>query len=162
MTIFSAWCCRQSNHCKENRMKPRWLIIAEQELGVHETPGPKATARIVEYDKATTLKATSDEVPWCAAFVCWCLEQAGIESTHSAAAKSFLSWGIDIGDKPVEGCIVVLKFVSGNHHVTFYDGYMDSETIIGLGGNQSDQVKRSNYMVEYVESFRMPEGYDNG
>ena len=41
MTFFAAWCCRQSNHCKEKRMKPRWLIIAEQELGVHETPGDR-------------------------------------------------------------------------------------------------------------------------
>ena len=139
-------------------MKPAWLIIAEQELGVHETPGPRATDRIVEYDQATTLKATSDEVPWCSSFINWCLAQAGIEGTHSAAAKSFLHWGRDLGDEPELGCITVLQWADGSHHVTCYDGYADSETIIGLGGNQSDRVKRSNYPVEYVVSFKMPEG----
>ena len=147
-------------------MKPRWLMIAEKELGVPEIPGPASNERILEYYASTNYpdpyKQDDSGVPWCAAFVCWCLEQAGIESTHSAAARSYLSWGVDIGDKPVEGCIVVLRWASGERHVTFYDGYVDSETIIGLGGNQSDQVKRSNYLVEYVESFRMPEGYDNG
>jgi len=131
--------------------KPKWLQIAEKELGVHETPGPKATARIIEYGKATSLKPQSDEVPWCAIFVNWCLQQAGIQGTNSAAAASFEDWGRDLGDEPEIGCIVVLP-----HHVTFYAGAMDEDTIIGLGGNQSDQVKRSNYPVERVISYRWP------
>ena len=130
--------------------KPAWLVIAEKELGIHETAGPKATARIVEYDKATTLKATSDEVPWCAAFVCWCLEQAGIESTHSAAAASYYDWGEAIDD-PVEGCIVVWP-----HHVSFFAGWEDDDTIRCLGGNQADSVKYSNFSIGNILSYRMP------
>lgn len=134
---------------------PKWLEIALEEKGVHETPGPKATARIVEYDKATSLKATSDEVPWCAAFACWCLEQAGIKSPRSAAAASFLEWGKDIGDTPERGCIVVMSRPGGNH-VCFYTGAADDETITCLGGNQADQVKESNFPVERVISYRWP------
>jgi uncharacterized protein (TIGR02594 family) len=131
--------------------RPEWMLIADEEIGVHEIPGPKSQARIIEYDSVTTLKATSDEVPWCAAFVCWCLEQAGIRSTRSAAAASYEDYGEDLGDTPEIGCIVVLP-----HHVTFYDGYIDDDTIRCLGGNQSDQVKHSNYPVANVISYRWP------
>jgi len=149
---------RHSNHCKENGLKPYWLIVAEKELGVHETPGPAATARIIEYDKATTLKATSDEVPWCAAFVNWCLKQAGQVGTWSAAAMSFADWGKDLGDEPEEGCIAVFRWADGGHHVSFYTGAVDDDTIVCLGGNQSDSVKRSNYPVNRVIAYRWPEG----
>lgn len=44
---------------------PKWLEIAEKELGVHEIPGPKSEARIVQYHSSTWLTATSDETPWC-------------------------------------------------------------------------------------------------
>lgn len=137
--------------------EPPWLTIARKELGVHEIPGPKSEKRIIEYDKATTLKATSDEVPWCAAFVSWCLEQAGIRSTRNAAAASYEDWGEDLGDSPELGCVVVMS-----HHATFYDGYVDEDTIIGLGGNQSDMVKRSRYPVSRVISYRWPKGWPKG
>ena len=151
MTDFAKEMIRHEGKAEEINMEPAWLLIAKKELGIHETPGPAATARIVEYDKATTLKATSDEVPWCAAFVCWCLEQAGIESTHSAAAASYLNWGKDIGDTPEEGCIVVFP-----HHVTFYVDGVDDDYIKCLGGNQADSVKYSNFPVANVLSYRMP------
>ena len=129
-------------------MKPHWLEIAEQELGVHETPGPKATARIVEYGKATSLKATSDEIPWCAAFVGWCLAQAGIAPTGSAAAASYYDWGVEI-DEPEEGCIVVFP-----HHVTFFVEW-DGDLLRCLGGNQADSVKYSNFSPDGA-AYRMP------
>ena len=138
-------------------MEPTWMLIAKKELGIHETPGPAATARIIEYDKATTLKATSDEVPWCAAFVCWCLEQVGIKSTHSATALSYMDWGKDIGDTPEEGCIVIFEWDNESHHVTFYAEAVDDDYIKCLGGNQADSVKYSNFPVANVLSYRMPD-----
>lgn len=128
-----------------------WLWVAMEEEGVHETPGPEHTGRILEYHAITTLKASDDETPWCAAFVGWCLEQAGIRSTRSAAAKSYLQWGYELSG-PVEGCIAVLER-NGRHHVGFWVG-QDVSRIRLFGGNQRNRVgevgfARSSYKVTY-------------
>src|ERR1035437_524043 len=82
--------------------------VAAAELGVHETPGPEATARIMEYDKHTTLKATDDSVPWRSSFANFVTDTAGFPGTHHANARSFLTWGVPL-DVPVLGSIVVMK-----------------------------------------------------
>lgn len=133
-----------------------WLFRAYNEIGVHETPGPEATARIVEYHATTTLRATSDEVPWCAAFVGWCLKQAGITPTASAAARSYLNWGYPMNE-PREGCIAVL--LRGNDprygHVGFWVGE-DGDNIKLLGGNQGDKVCIELFDKRKVVAYRWP------
>ena len=137
--------------------EPKWLTVARAELAknIHEFPGEaKDNPEILKYYKATGYDGTlHDEVPWCAAFVNWCLKQAGIDGTNSAAAASFGEWGVDIGDEPKEGCIVLL-----NHHVTIFLRMADDDTISCLGGNQHDSVKISNYLVANVISYRWPKG----
>jgi uncharacterized protein (TIGR02594 family) len=121
--------------------EPAWLAIARREMGQHEVAGAASNPRILEYHATTTLHATSDEVPWCAAFVNWCLRQAGINGTGSAAAVSYLKWGIETDRLP--GAVIVLRTPAG-HHVGFYAGE-DPTHIRLIGGNQSDQVKLSTY-----------------
>lgn len=149
-------------------MKPKWIEIAEKEIGQHEVKGGE-NPRIIEYHSATTLKAIEDEIPWCSSFVCWCMEQAGITSTHSAAAKSWLEWG----DKllaPVSGCVVIIRHKltgvdkvtgsSSGYHVAFWvDG--EPGKISLLGGNQSDSVKVSSFPLDKYEicGYRMPINY---
>ena len=135
---------------------PKWLNIAEHELGVHEIPGPQSEARIVEYHSATSLKATDDEVPWCSAFVNWCMKQAGIEGTGSAVARSWLGWGVRL-KVPAFGCITVLK--RGNKwqgHVGFYLGSPTPDTIRIIGGNQHDSVSIENFHRSSVLGYRWP------
>ncbi|MBJ6799769.1 peptidoglycan-binding protein [Geomonas sp. Red259] len=67
-----------------------WLKIAAGEVGQKEFPRSPANPRIITYHSATSLRAISDEVAWCSAFVNWCLRQAGIAGTNSAAATSWL------------------------------------------------------------------------
>lgn len=133
--------------------------IASKELGVHETPGLEATARIVEYDKHTTLKASSDEVAWCSAFANFVVDTAKFVGTHSAAARSWLNWGIKL-DAPIKGCIVVMDRHDVNNpnaaHVTFFSHFVDAGTVACLGGNQSDQVKVSNFPIAKVLGYRSP------
>lgn len=127
--------------------------IAKGEIGTHEVKGGE-NPRILEYHDCTTLNACEDEVPWCSAFANWCHKQAGIEGTHSAAARSWLKWGKAL-EMPVEGCIVILK--RGNDpnsgHVGFYVK-SEGEAIIVLGGNQSDQVKESRFAKKDVLGYR--------
>lgn len=128
--------------------------FARNEIGQKEVPGSGNNPRIVEYHATTSLKATSDEVSWCSSFVNWCVKQAGLRGTNSAAARSWLDWG-KVLDKPVEGCIVIFKRgAPPSGHVAFYVKDVSSELIQVLGGNQSDQVKMSNYKKSDVLGYR--------
>jgi len=86
-----------------------WMDIATAELGVHEDSLPgQHNARILEYHQTTTLKATDDETPWCSSFVNWVIRQSDRTGTNSAAAKSWLNWGVE-ATNPTPGAIVVIK-----------------------------------------------------
>jgi uncharacterized protein (TIGR02594 family) len=113
--------------------------IAYKEKGVSEIVGAKDNPRIVEYHKATTLPPgyLHDEVPWCASFVSWCLEQAGLKSTNDASAISYAKYGTKL-DVPTKGCICVFSREGGNH-VAFFDHQIGNDIYV-LGGNQSNMV----------------------
>jgi uncharacterized protein (TIGR02594 family) len=134
-------------------MRPEEVLkIAEAEIGVHETSGPESTARINEYAACTSLKAKSDEVPWCSSFINWVICKAGGKGTNSAMARSWLSWGEPVN--PFPGCIVVFKrgtYPSG-HVAVFLE--RKGESISVVGGNQSDRVKVSAYHKADVLGYR--------
>jgi len=136
---------------------PAWYRIAWEERAVREVAGPRSNPRIEEYQRATTYHAGNDAVPWCSSFVNWCMAKAGIEGTHSAAARSWLAWGREIA-RPVRGCIVVFTRAGdpGSGHVAFYAGRESNADLRVLGGNQEDQVKVSRYPAGRVLGYRMP------
>ena len=135
------------------------IAIQECNSNVTEYAGATHNPRILTYFEATSLKATTDEVPWCAAFVNWCLREAGLEGTHSAQARSFLRWGLTIPIEKIEpGDIVV--FSRGNTaeqgHVAFFLEW-DNErrhTMRIIGGNQSDRVSVATYSTQRLLSIR--------
>ncbi|UPU35262.1 TIGR02594 family protein [Geomonas paludis] len=135
-----------SNNKRSSLQHAPWLDIARQEVGQKEVVGHEDNPRILAYHATTTLKATDDETPWCSSFVNWCLKQAGIKGTDSAAAKSWVHWGMPSG--PVPGAITVIcsskatdrSFSTSGAHV----GFLIQETATHfklLGGNQSNTVK---------------------
>lgn len=135
---------------------PHWMQIANQELGVEEIPGPKNNATIVEYFKSTTYPATEDSVPWCAAFVSYCLEKAGIESTKSAWSLSYLNWGIHLGSPKISCVAVLYRGLDRNKgHVGFVVGF-NALTVTLLGGNQGDKVCLKTYPRALVRGYRWP------
>ena len=134
--------------------------IATSELGVHETPGPASTARIIEYDKHTTLKATLDEIAWCSSFANFVADTAGFPGAHSAAAKSWLDYGVHL-EVPIVGCFVIMdRHDSSNPnaaHITICDNAdISNGTIACIGGNQSDSVKVSRFPIKKVLGYRSP------
>lgn len=133
---------------------PSWLQIAHGELSVHEVPGAASNARILEYHAVTKLHATSDAVPWCSAFACWCMEKALGGSPKSARAFDWLTWG-DKVDKPIFGCVVVLKRGEHDGHVGFYEYETDTSIAI-CGGNQADGVNISKFSKDRIIGLRMP------
>lgn len=137
--------------------KMLWFDIAKVEIGQKEVTGPKHNQRILEYHSATSLKATTDEIPWCSSFVTWCLESAGIKSTKNAWARSYLNWGKKI-EKPIPGCVTVFKRGTDSGHVAFFVKDNGS-TITVLGGNQSNKVCYADYKKSDLLGYRLPDEY---
>lgn len=143
----------------------KWMEIAAGELGVHEIRGGE-NKRIIEYHSTTGLAAKEDEIPWCSSFVNWVMRKAGIEGTGSAAARSWLNWGVAL-EEPKEGCVTVIRQKTAGqnketgsasgYHVAFFAGIADNRIKL-LGGNQSDSVKLSTFgLGSYqVVGYRWP------
>ena len=140
-----------------------WMAFAIKEIGQREITGVAHNPRIIAYHASTTFRADADETPWCSSFVNWCLQQAGITGTNSAAAMSWLNWGK--ATAALSGAITVIYnsksagsslTASGNHV-----GFMVQDTSTHyrlLGGNQSNQVKISSYPKASwsIKGFRWP------
>ena len=121
--------------------QPRWLALAWGDLGVAETPGADHTRRVVRYyADVGHAQITNDETAWCAAFLGSCLERAGLASTRSLMARSYLTWGEPLGEFRT-GAIAVLSRTADPTlgHAGFLIGET-ADSIILLGGNQSDAV----------------------
>ena len=144
-----------------------WLAIADKEYGVIEIPGTPNNPRVLAYlGTLTNISPTwrsSDETPWCSAFVNWCVEKAGHVGTKSALSTSWLGWGRKV-DKPVKGCIAVFSRHGGGH-VGFYIDETPtlSETYIRiLGGNQDHMetgigaVNLTFYLKSKLLGYRVP------
>lgn len=132
-----------------------WMEIANKEIGVHELLGGRNNLRILQYHEATTLGAKDQRVSWCASFVSWCLVQAKIENPRSAWALDYLKLKTKL-NKPIYGCIVVLRRGPSNGHVGFFVGYSGNGIRI-LGGNQKDSVCIESFNEESVIGYFWPD-----
>ncbi len=128
-----------------------WLTIAAAEIGQREIVGERHNARIIEYHGSTGLRATTDEVPWCASFVNWCVRQAGLRGSNSALASRWLSWGEECTE-PRAGAVAVIYNASAansalsrtGNHVGFLLRQTEQHFVL-LGGNQSNRVRVSSF-----------------
>ena len=141
---------------------PPWLGVAFGELGTKEVRGAKHNPRVLEYLQSCELLSKSlqrkDETPWCAAFVNWCMEQAGLEGTNSAWARDWLHWGQERSE-PSRGCVVVFSRGPGGHVGFYLD---ENETHIQvLGGNQNNEVNILYYSKRRLLGYRSLEVIEN-
>lgn len=140
--------------------RPPWLRAAYMYLGLKEIAGTKHNSTILKMWSRLTLPYRDDETPWCAAFVGSCLEEVEIKSTRSAWALSYQNYGFPL-DRPALGCIATKKrfnskgkLVGG--HVTFIAGKTKLGMLLGLGGNQNNQVSLAVYSRGEFNAFRWP------
>lgn len=120
----------------------RWLSQAWREFGEAERPGTRANARIVAmFRDAGHAKIASDEIAWCAAFCGACLERAGIRSTQSLMARSYLAWGTPLAEARM-GAVAVFSRGSDPAlgHVGFWLGETEDSVVL-LGGNQATRSR---------------------
>lgn len=111
---------------------------------------------------------------WCAAFVSWALETAGIENPRTMGSQVFNSYGQAVQWRNYVNIrkwdIVVFKSKTrGGGHVGFIKSIdPNSQKMVVLGGNQSNTLKESTYgfdtRSQYVKSVRrnwdIPADYD--
>lgn len=131
-----------------------WMTVAHREIGQKEIAGSKHNPRIVKYHSFTTLKATEDEIAWCASFVCFCLETSGYKSTKNAWARSFLNLGAKLA-KGRYGAICVFSRGANSGHVGFYLDETDTQIYV-LGGNQGNSVSKAWYNKDRLLGVRWP------
>lgn len=150
--------------CEENKSVekvPRYLqpyewAKREWVTGIKEIAGASHNPRIVWYHSFTTLGATDDETPWCSAFMCAAAFSAAFKSTRSAAARSWIDYGV-AGNGSI-GDIVIFKRGSSPTagHVAFiHKTYSVGDRLISvLGGNQGNAVSVANYKAENILAIR--------
>lgn len=139
--------------------EPRWLIEARKHVGEREIKGRRHNPLILRWWTLLRAPFADDETPWCAAYVGGVLEAAGIRSSRSAMARSYLCWGVRLR-RPVVGCIVVFWRISpraASGHVGFAVGRDGRGNLTILGGNQGDAVSIRPFSPQRVLSYRWPE-----
>lgn len=134
-----------------------WLTIACGLLGLHEDPtgaiAPKVKALFAD---AGHPEVSGGDVAWCAAFAGACLERAGVRSTRSLSARSYLDWG-EAPSPPAPGAIVVLSRPPdpAQGHVGFFVGET-AQSVLLLGGNQGNGVSIAAFAKSRVLGYRWP------
>lgn len=133
------------------------LEIAEAYLGYNENNTGQAATLAAFIKKSSGTEINPAQTAWCAAFMNAVLGASGGVGTGKLNAKSFLTWGVDAGDHPSVGDVVVLQREGGEAwqgHVGFYMGTNPDGTIKVLAGNQGDQVSEKDWDSSLVLGFR--------
>jgi uncharacterized protein (TIGR02594 family) len=139
-----------------------WLDIAVKEIGVKEYPGndsnhPRIQAYLATVNGLSTIEKSKDETYWCSCFINWCVEQAHINGTDSAWAKSWGNWRKAVAPSSAQtGDIAVFDRSSatstGGHVSIFIEADTATGEVLVLGGNQSDSVRYSWYPIDTVKN----------
>lgn len=138
---------------------PKWIAVARKYVGTKEVPGSGNNPVIIRWWQAIKSAIRDDLSPWCAGFVGGVLEEAGIVSSRSAAARSYLKYGSKLSD-PCYGCIVVFWRGSPSGwsgHVGFVVGRDRKGNLMVLGGNQGDEVNIKPFARDRVLGYRWPD-----
>jgi uncharacterized protein (TIGR02594 family) len=137
--------------------QPSWLSHAWGELGQRERSGAVHNERVLAlYRDAGHPEVANDEVAWCAAFVGACLKRASLAGTGSLLARSYLRWGEALEVWQL-GAVAVLE--RGANTVQGHVGFLVGETqesVVLLGGNQSDAVTVALYPKTRLIGLRWP------
>lgn len=138
--------------------KPQWVATAEAEIGQKEVVGKKHNPRVLEYHKTVAGKISTDETPWCSSFVNWVMTNSGAGGTNSARALSWKGYGTE-SKTPAYGSIAVISWGGGKGHVGIVVGTSGNSVLL-LGGNQSNAVNISPFAKSKIVSYRLPPGYE--
>ena len=152
---------------------PAWLGTMRQNVGLHWAPGEGSNPKIANWLQfiSRNYPATANYCagamheayfPWCGLAVAYSLANSGVTPVFGATptdqflwAAAWLEEGIEV-TVPQPGDIVVFDFGAGEQHVTFFEKDLGNGFWECLGGNQSHEVKASNFPKSTVQGIRRP------
>jgi uncharacterized protein (TIGR02594 family) len=138
--------------------RPLWTQAGIKLIGIHEGPGPKDNKVIIDWAKEEggdiAKEYTHDSIPWCALFANLCLSRAGLKGTGTLWALDFAGhWPSIQLDGPAVGAFAPMVRNGGGHIIQIV-GRDQNGRIMGLGGNQADQVS-----IEAFPLSRLNKGF---
>lgn len=124
--------------------RPLWLEAGIKLIGTHEGVGSKDNAAIIDWAKEEggdiAKEFNHDSIPWCALFANHILTKVGLKGTETLWALDFAgNWPSVKLTGPAVGAFAPMKRTGGGH-IMCVVGKDQLGNIMGLGGNQSDQV----------------------
>lgn len=142
---------------------PLWFEAGRALIGTKEAPGARDNATIIDWAKDEggdiAKEYTHDSVPWCALFQAHCLTLAGLKGPGTLWALDFAgNWPAVKLAGPAVGAFAPMVR-SGGGHIIQVAGRDQHGNIMGLGGNQSDQVSIVPFAVSRLnKGFWWPKG----
>lgn len=130
--------------------------LAQRYIGIKEIPGSEDNPAVLAMLKLDGDWPEHDEVPWCSAFTNWICWHLRLPRSKSLRARSWLNVGIpvDLADARPGFDVVIFKRGGGSQpgpdvidapgHVGFFGG-VQGNTVLTLGGNQSNKVSIVGY-----------------
>lgn len=121
---------------------PKWIVNGVADIGRKETNDKEYLEENISRYCHSSIDVT--DVPWCAFWLGYIIEEVGTPSTKSGMARSYLKWGIAVSEADwKEGDIVVFWRGRRNDGVTGHVAFLltwDDDYVYCLGGNQGDKV----------------------
>jgi uncharacterized protein (TIGR02594 family) len=152
---------------------PPWLTAMREIAGAHWAPGDGANPAIADWLRFIAAQhpemasycnsVLHDEYfSWCGLAVGYCMAKAGIAPVFGSVdtsrflwAMAWTKWGAHVA-APQPGDVVVFNLGAGDQHVTMFEKDNRNGYWSCLGGNQSHQVKLSNFAKNAVVEIRRP------
>ncbi len=124
--------------------RPLWVEAGLKLIGTKEGPGSSDNKVIIDWAKeegGDVAKAyTHDEIPWCALFANHILTHVGLKGTETLWALDFAGkWPSIRLDGPAVGAFAPM-LRNGGGHIICVVGKDQNGNIMGLSGNQANQV----------------------
>jgi len=148
------------NNTRKLTPQEAMLRFASQYIGLQEIVGEKNNPVIVQmFADIGHSWVKDDATSWCSAFINWCAFQVGCEMSGKLDARSWLSVGKNTNYTKVGDIIVLWRENSSSWkgHVGLFMGYTRERNFLILGGNQSNEVRVSEYAGNRLLGFREPE-----
>lgn len=137
----------------KNLVLARFIQVALTQMNQREIPGSQHNPQILKYHQTCSLKASSDEVPWCSSFANWTVLSTGLLGTGDARAISWESWGEECLHF-FPGCLVVLRRGSGWQRHIGFGMYQTPKSVALIGGNQGDRVSIATFPKVRISAIR--------
>lgn len=124
--------------------RPLWVEAGVKLIGTREGAGPRDNATIINWAEEEggdiAAEYTHDSIPWCALFANHILTHVGLKGTETLWALDFAgNWPSVRLPGPAVGAFAPM-LRNGGGHIICIVGRDQNGRIMGLGGNQSDQV----------------------